>query len=172
MHATSHLRAWDALLACIRPAHDGRARYLQNCITPTGVGCAPRSLRPASDGRARCRDACRITNPLSRRVPLAYLALPATAGLAARMHHTTSHTYALVGCAARLLRPAATAELDAQMHAASHTYYSVGTATEMHAASTHTYSRRVRCSLTSLCLLRQGLLPRCLHHTYPRRVLC
>eukprot|EP00964_Phaeocystis_antarctica_P079492 scaffold49539_cov66-Phaeocystis_antarctica.AAC.3 len=40
-----------------------------------------------------------------------------------------------------------------------------GLAAQMHAAS-HAYSRRVRRSLTSLCLRRQGSLLRCRHHTY------
>eukprot|EP00964_Phaeocystis_antarctica_P007175 scaffold3890_cov41-Phaeocystis_antarctica.AAC.1 len=57
------------------------------------VGCAARLLHPACDGRARCSDACRITHPLSRRGELlAFLTLPATAGLAAQM--SASHLLA------------------------------------------------------------------------------
>ena len=114
----------------------------------------------------------------SRRVPLAYLALPATAELAAQMmpHHTPMPL-------AYLALPA-TAELAAQMRAASHTYSrrvplaylalpataelaaqmmphhtpmplaylalpaTAELAAQMHAAS-HTYSCRVRRLLTS-----------------------
>eukprot|EP00964_Phaeocystis_antarctica_P079491 scaffold49539_cov66-Phaeocystis_antarctica.AAC.2 len=97
-----------------------------------------------------------------RRVPLAYLALPATAELAARMR-AASHTYSRRVPLAYLALPA-TAELAAQMmphHTPMPLAYLALPATaelaaQMHAAS-HTYSCRVRRLLTSPWAATAGL---------------